>query len=240
VLSLTARGVTTGEVAAHFADVYGASVSKDTISTITDEVLEEMTAWRHSPLDRVYPVVFIDAIVVKVRDGQAVNPPVYVAIGVTTAGERDILGRWAGDGGEGAKHWLQVLTEIKNRGVEDVCILVCDGLRGLPDSVGAVWRPAPPPGRQGQGRPDRGDEPGVRVGGDQPDAGHAAGDQVAEEGRPAGAVLGAADLQAQDLAVAVGVHARRDERVDQDDQDDPAAFAGLHRQGVRGEDVHGP
>jgi hypothetical protein len=153
VLSLTARGLTTGEVAAHFADVYGASVSKDTIFTITDEVLEEMTAWRHSPLDRVYPVVFIDAIVVKVRDGQAVNPPVYVAIGVTTAGERDILGLWAGDGGEGAKHWLQVLTEIKNRGVEDVCILVCDGLRGLPDSVGAVWRPAPPPGRPGRGAP---------------------------------------------------------------------------------------
>jgi transposase-like protein len=139
VLSLTARGLTTGEVCAHFAEVYGASVSKDTISRITDRVLEEMNDWLHRPLDRVYPVVFVDAIVVKVRDGQVVNRPVYVAIGVTVGGERDILGLWAGDGGEGAKYWLQVLTEIKNRGVEDVCILVCDGLKGLPDSVSAVW-----------------------------------------------------------------------------------------------------
>jgi putative transposase len=84
-------------------------------------------------------VVFIDAIVVKVRDGQVVNRPIYVAIGVTCSGERDILGLWAGDGGEGAKFWLAVLTEIKNRGVEDVCITVCDGLRGLPDAVTTTW-----------------------------------------------------------------------------------------------------
>ncbi len=139
VLSLTARGLTTGEVAAHFDDVYGASVSKDTISKITDKVIEEMTEWQNRPLDRVYPVVFIDAIVVKVRDGQVRNKPFYVAIGVTTGGERDILGIWAGDGGEGAKFWLGVLTEIKNRGVEDVCIVVCDGLRGLPESINATW-----------------------------------------------------------------------------------------------------
>jgi putative transposase len=139
VLSLTARGLTTGEVSAHFADVYGASVSKDTVSRITDKVIEEMTEWQNRPLDKVYPVVFIDAIVVRVRDGQVVNRPIYVAIGVTVNGERDILGLWAGDGGEGAKFWLSVLTEIKNRGVEDVCILVCDGLKGLPDSVAAVW-----------------------------------------------------------------------------------------------------
>jgi transposase-like protein len=139
VLSLTARGLTTGEIAAHFADVYGATVSKDTISRITDAVLEQMGEWRDRPLDRVYPVIFIDAIVVKVRDGQVVNRPVYVAIGVTCSGERDILGLWAGDGGEGAKFWLAVLTEIKNRGVEDVCITVCDGLRGLPDAVTTVW-----------------------------------------------------------------------------------------------------
>jgi len=84
-------------------------------------------------------VVFIDAIVVKVRDGQVTNRPFYLAIGVTMNGEGDILGLWAGDGGEGAKFWLGVLTEIKNRGVEDVCMLVCDGLKGLPDSVAAVW-----------------------------------------------------------------------------------------------------
>ena len=139
VLSLTARGLTTGEVAAHFAEVYGAKVSKDTISRITDKVVEEMSAWQARPLDRVYPVMFVDAFVVKIRDGQVTNRPVYVAIGVTVNGERDILGLWAGDGSEGAKFWLGVLTEIKNRGVEDVCILVCDGLKGLPDSVTTVW-----------------------------------------------------------------------------------------------------
>lgn len=87
----------------------------------------------------MYPVVFIDAIHVKVRDGQVTNRPIYVAVGVTCAGERDILGLWAGDGGEGAKFWLSVLTEIKNRGVGDVCILVCDGLKGLPEAVNTVW-----------------------------------------------------------------------------------------------------
>jgi len=139
VLSLTARGLTTGEVAAHFADVYGATVSKDTISRITEKVSAEMAEWQHRPLDQVYPVIFIDAIVVKVRDGQVTNKPFYVVIGVTTAGERDILGIWAGDGGEGAKFWLAVLTEIKNRGVNDVCIVVCDGLKGLPDAITTTW-----------------------------------------------------------------------------------------------------
>lgn len=139
VLSLTARGLTTGEIAAHFAEVYGAKVSRDTISRITDKVVEEMTQWCHRPLDRVYPVLFIDAIVVKVRDGQVTNRPIYVAIGVTVNGERDILGLWAGDGGEGAKFWLNVLTEIKNRGVEDVCMVVCDGLKGLPESITTTW-----------------------------------------------------------------------------------------------------
>ena len=98
-----------------------------------------MNEWRDRPLDRVYPVLFIDAIVVKVRDGQVTNRPIYVVIGVTVDGERDILGLWAGDGGEGAKFWLGVLTEIKNRGVEDVCIAVCDGLKGLPESITTTW-----------------------------------------------------------------------------------------------------
>ena len=139
VLSLTARGLTTGEICAHFAEVYGASVSKDTISRITDKVIEEMTEWRNRPLDRFYPVLFIDALVVKVRDGQVVNRPIYVVIGVTVNGERDILRLWAGDGSEGAKFWLAVLTEIKNRGVADVCIVVCDGLKGLPESINTTW-----------------------------------------------------------------------------------------------------
>ncbi len=139
VISLSAKGLTTGEVAAHLADTYGAEVSKDTISRITERVLEELVEWQHRPLDPVYPVVFIDAIVVKVRDGQVSNRPVYTAVAVTVDGERDILGLWMGDGGEGAKFWHQVLTEIKNRGVGDVCIVCCDGLKGLPESISATW-----------------------------------------------------------------------------------------------------
>jgi putative transposase len=139
VLSLTARGLTTGEIAAHFQEVYGAKISKDTVSRITDKVIGEMTEWLNRPLEKVYPVIFIDAMVVKVRDGQVANKPVYVVIGVTVDGERDILGLWAGDGGEGAKFWLGVFTEIKNRGVEDVCIAVCDGLKGLPEAITTTW-----------------------------------------------------------------------------------------------------
>ena len=139
VLSLSARGLTTGEISAHFTEVYGASVSRETVSKITDQVLEEMSAWMNRPLDEVYPVIFIDAIVVKVREGQVRNKPIYVVIGVTVNGERDILGLWAGDGSEGAKFWLAVLTDLKNRGVADVCIAVCDGLKGLPDAINTVW-----------------------------------------------------------------------------------------------------
>src|SRR5215207_965365 len=139
VLSLSAKGLTTGEISAHFAEVYGASVSKDTVSKITDQVLEEMTAWMNRPLDEVYPVIFIDAIVVKVRDGQVRNKPIYVVIGVTVNGERDVLGLWAGTGGEGAKFWMAVLTDLRNRGVGDVFFLVCDGLKGLPEVVEHVW-----------------------------------------------------------------------------------------------------
>ena len=139
VVSLVAKGLTTGEVQAHLAEIYGAEVSRQTISTITDRVLEGLAAWQSRPLDPVYPVLFIDAINVKLRDGQVCNRPIYVALAVTCDGERDILGLWAGDGGEGAKYWLHVLTEIKNRGVGDVCIVVCDGLGGLPEAISAVW-----------------------------------------------------------------------------------------------------
>ena len=120
VLSLYAKGLTTGEITAHFAEIYGASVSKETISRITDKVMEEMTEWASRPLDGVYAAIFIDAIVVKVRDGQVGNRPIYAAIGVSLAGEKDVLGLWAGTGGEGAKFWLAVLTDLKNRGVNDV------------------------------------------------------------------------------------------------------------------------
>jgi transposase-like protein len=140
VISLAAKGLTTGEVQAHLAEVYGADVSRQTISTITDKVLEGMAEWQNRPLDAVYPVVFIDAIHVKIGDGAVANRPIYVALAVTTEGRREILGLWAGDGGEGAKHWLHILTEIKNRGANDVLMLVCDGLKGLPDAVETVCR----------------------------------------------------------------------------------------------------
>ncbi|MFG2021912.1 IS256 family transposase [Actinomadura geliboluensis] len=140
VLSLSAKGLTHGEISAHLAEVYGASVSKQTISTITDKVIDGMTEWQNRPLDPVYPVIFLDAIQVKIRDGQVANRPIYVALAVTVDGTRDILGLWAGDGGgEGAKYWLHVLTELKNRGVADACMVVCDGLTGLPDAVANVW-----------------------------------------------------------------------------------------------------
>jgi transposase-like protein len=139
VLSLSAKGLTTGEISAHLAEVYGADVSKQTISTITDKVMDGMAEWQNRPLDRVYPVVFLDAINVKVRDGKVANRPIYVALAVTAEGSRDILGLWAGDGGEGAKFWLNVCTELKNRGVEDVLMAVCDGLTGLPDAINTVW-----------------------------------------------------------------------------------------------------
>ena len=139
VISLSAKGLTTGEVQAHVAEVYGAQVSRQTISTITDKVIEGMLEWQNRPLDPVYPVIFIDAINVKIRDGKVANRPIYVALAVTRDGHRDILGLWAGDGGEGAKYWLHVLTELRNRGVNDVLMIVCDGLTGLPDAIATVW-----------------------------------------------------------------------------------------------------
>jgi transposase-like protein len=139
VISLTAKGLTTGEVVAHLKEVYGTETTKETISTITDRVLDSFTEWQNRPLDAVYPVIFIDCINVKIRDGQVANRPIYVALAVTADGGRDVLGLWAGDGGEGAKYWLRVLTELRNRGVADVCIVVCDGLKGLPDAIAETW-----------------------------------------------------------------------------------------------------
>jgi len=139
VLSLCAKGLTTGEISAHLAEVYGTDVSRETISKITDAVVGEMNEWLARPLDRVYPVIFIDAIHIKVRDGQVANRAFYCVIGVTVDGKRDILGIWASPGGEGAKFWLAVLTELRNRGVADVCIVCCDGLKGLPDAITTTW-----------------------------------------------------------------------------------------------------
>ncbi|WP_245537922.1 IS256 family transposase [Tsukamurella paurometabola] len=140
VLSLAARGLTSGDIVAHFDQIYGASISKDTISRITDKIVEEMTGWFNRPLEPIYVAVFIDALHIKVRDGQVANRPFYAAIGVDLDGHKDVLGIWAGEGGgESAKFWYAVLSSLKSRGVNDVFFLVCDGLKGLPASVAAVW-----------------------------------------------------------------------------------------------------
>lgn len=120
-ISLYAKGLTTGEISAPFAQVYAANVSKETISRITDRVVEEMQTWCARPLAPIYAAVFIDALYLKVRDGQVGNRPFYVAIGVDLAGRKDVLGLWAGHGGgESAKFWMNVLAELRNRGVRDI------------------------------------------------------------------------------------------------------------------------
>lgn len=141
VLSLYARGMTTGEISAHLSEIYGASVSKEVISNITDKIVEEQQAWSSRPLQSHYVAVFVDAIHVKVRDGAVANRPFYAAIGVDLRGHRDVLGIWAGTpgAGESSKFWISILTELKNRGVADIFYLVCDGLKGMPDSVNAVF-----------------------------------------------------------------------------------------------------
>ena len=114
VLSLYAKGLTVGEIQAHLAEIYGTEISRDTISKITDAVVEDMVAWQNRPLDQIYAVVLIDCIVVKVRDSQVANRPVYVVIGVNMDGEREILGLWVGPtSGEGAKQWITLLTELR-------------------------------------------------------------------------------------------------------------------------------
>jgi putative transposase len=140
VLSLYAKGLTTGEIQAHLQEIYGVDVSRETVSRITDAVIEDMNSWQSRPLEKVYAVMLIDAIVIKVRDSQVANRPVYVAIGVDMDGRRDVLGLWLGPtGGEGAKQWMTMLTELKNRGVADVLITCCDGLKGLPEAIRTIW-----------------------------------------------------------------------------------------------------
>jgi putative transposase len=142
VLSLYGKGMTTGEISAHFAEIYGVSVSNTVVSNITDKVLQEQQSWSSRPLASHYVAVFVDAIHVKVRDGAVANRPFYAAIGVDLQGHRDVLGIWAGTpgAGESSKFWISILTELKNRGVADIFYLVCDGLKGMPDSVNAVFK----------------------------------------------------------------------------------------------------
>jgi putative transposase len=140
IIALYARGMTTRDIRAHLRELYGVEVSPDLISRVTDAVVEELAEWQARPLDRVYPVVFIDALMVKIRDGVVANRPVYLAIGIDCDGAKQVLGLWVGPTtGESAKFWLTVLSELKSRGVADVCIVCCDGLTGLPDAIGVTW-----------------------------------------------------------------------------------------------------
>ena len=142
VLSLYGKGMTTGEISAHFAEIYGVSVSKEVVSNITDKVIEEQQSWSSRPLLSHYVAVFVDAIHVKVRDGAVANRPFYAAISVDLQGRRDVLGIWAGTpgAGESSKYWISILTELRNRGVTDIFYVVCDGLKGMPESVNAVFK----------------------------------------------------------------------------------------------------
>jgi putative transposase len=139
VIALYARGLTVREIQGHLAEIYGTDVSPDLVSKITDAVLEDVKAWQTRPLEALYPIVYLDALVVKIRDGQAVrNHACYLAIGVNCDGDRDVLGIWF-QKTEGAKFWLQVLTDLKTRGVSDVLVCCVDGLTGFPEAIEAVF-----------------------------------------------------------------------------------------------------
>jgi putative transposase len=139
IVSMYARGMTVREIRGHLAELYGIDVSPDLISAVTDAVLDEIAEWQNRPLEAAYPLVFFDALRVKVRDeGSVRSKAVYVALGVRADGRKEILGLWI-EQTEGAKFWLRVMTELKNRGVEDVLIAVVDGLKGFPDAITAVF-----------------------------------------------------------------------------------------------------
>ena len=138
ILSLYARGMTVREIQAHLEEMYGTEVSPSLISSITDAVTEEVKAWQSRPLDPIYPIIYLDCIHVKVREGAVRVKAVYLAIGVTMTGEKEVLGLWLAQT-EGAKFWLQVVTELRNRGVQDIFIACVDGLKGFPEAIEAVF-----------------------------------------------------------------------------------------------------
>jgi putative transposase len=139
IISMYARGMSTREISGHLRDLYGIEVSADLISTVTDAVLEEVAAWQSRPLETVYPLVFFDAIRVKIRDESLVrNKAVHVALGVRADGAKEVLGLWI-EQNEGAKFWLRVMNELRSRGVEDILLAVVDGLKGFPDAIVAVF-----------------------------------------------------------------------------------------------------
>lgn len=139
IISLYAGGMTVRDIASHLERTIGTEISRETISKITDAVLDEVKAWQHRPLDEVYPVVFLDALVVKVRDNNVVtNKAAHIAVGVDTDGIKHVLGIWV-QSSEGASFWAGVCAELANRGVKDILIACCDGLKGLPEAIEATW-----------------------------------------------------------------------------------------------------
>jgi putative transposase len=139
IISMYARGMSTREISGHLRDLYGIEVSADLISTVTDAVLEEVAAWQSRPLETVYPLVFFDAIRVKIRDESLVrNKAIHIALGVRADGAKEVLGLWI-EQNEGAKFWLRVMNELRSRGVEDILLAVVDGLKGFPDAIIAVF-----------------------------------------------------------------------------------------------------
>ena len=139
VLSLYAKGMTTREISATFKEMYDADVSATLVSRVTDAVIDKVTEWQARPLDTVYPIVYLDCIVIKIRqDKRVINKAVYLALGVNMAGHKELLGMWLSEN-EGAKFWLNVLTELQNRGVKDILIACVDGLKGFPDAISSVY-----------------------------------------------------------------------------------------------------
>ena len=139
ILTLYAKGLTTREIVDAFKEMYDADVSATLISKVTDRVLEQVTAWQSRPLDTVYPIVYLDCIVLKIREGmRVVNKAIYLALGVNMDGHKDLLGLWMSEN-EGAKFWVSVLTELKNRGVKDILIACVDGLKGFPDAIAVEY-----------------------------------------------------------------------------------------------------
>lgn len=139
IIALYAGGMTTRQIERHLEQLYGVSVGRDLVSRVTDAVLDDVSAWQSRPLEACYPIVWMDALVVKIRSqGRVQNHHAYLAIGVTDLGVKDVLGLWI-TRGEGAKQWMAILTELRNRGLEDVLVCCVDGLKGFPDAIEAVW-----------------------------------------------------------------------------------------------------
>lgn len=139
IISMYARGMTVREIQGHLLEIYGTEVSPDLISTVTDGVLEEVRAWQSRPLDAIYPIIYLDAIRIKARqNSQIVNKCVYMGIGINVEGHKEVLGLWLGEQ-EGAKFWMNVITELKNRGVNDILIACVDGLKGFPEALEAIF-----------------------------------------------------------------------------------------------------